>query len=198
MKEYLKKIRDLKLPTPEEEKALWFRYKRENEQEARQELISYYQPLVFKLVQQFKADRGVFMDLIQEGNLGLIDAVDSYRPGLNTRFSTFAVYHIKGRIIDYLNKGSRARKFPVRGDILSEKLEETVERSMLVDRVKELVKGLPPRERQVINKRFLDSKKAELAAAEMGISLSYLYRLQKKAVRRLRGKLATFIHQWNK
>ena len=44
------------------------------------------------------------MDLIQEGTVGLIEAVERYDPDKNVAFSLYAVHRIRGRILNYLNK----------------------------------------------------------------------------------------------
>ena len=43
-------------------------------------------------------------DLIQAGNLGLIQAIDRYRPDKNAKFNTFATFRIRGSILDLINK----------------------------------------------------------------------------------------------
>jgi RNA polymerase sigma factor for flagellar operon FliA len=43
-------------------------------------------------------------DLIQAGNLGLIQAIDRYRPDQNAKFNTFATFRIRGSILDLINK----------------------------------------------------------------------------------------------
>lgn len=45
---YLKELQQIKLLSPEEEKALWRAYKEEDDQESRRRLIEQYQPLVFR------------------------------------------------------------------------------------------------------------------------------------------------------
>lgn len=43
-------------------------------------------------------------DLIQAGNLGLVQAIDRYRPDKNAKFNTFATFRIRGSILDLINK----------------------------------------------------------------------------------------------
>ncbi len=194
MEVYLKEISKVNILSPEKEKELWDQYKKEYNSESRQELIRSYQPLVYKLAKQINSDQGIIMDLIQEGNLGLIDAVDSFDPERGIKFTTFALYHIRGRVLDYLDHGV---KLPLYDDQISvEYLEGHVENKFAIDKIKDILKELPIREQNIIEGIYLADKKAELLAAEMDISLSYLYRLQKKAIRRLRGKLSNFIKNW--
>lgn len=194
MEEYLRKIKKLNILTADEEKLLWYRYKKEGKAEARQLLIESYQPFVFKLVKQVGAGEEIMMDLIQEGNVGLIDAIEAFDPDRNIKFSTFAIYHIRGRVKDYL-------KVQLKPQIITEVLpqdylEKQVERKIALDTIKEFMLELPVKEREVMEGIYLADKKAELLAREMGITLSYLYRLQKKAIKRIRGKLSSFLSNW--
>ncbi len=191
---YYKEIRKWNLLTPEEEQELWARYKKEESLEARQELIKAYQPLVFKVVKHFNSKEEILMDLIQEGNIGLIQAVDSFEAERGTRFASFASKHIRGRILDYLRKGNRP--LPEIRQLSHEYLEREIELRYLVNKVKAVLEELPGKERAIIEGIYLADKNASLVAGELGISLSYLYRLQKKAIRRMRGKLSNFIKEW--
>lgn len=194
MEQYLNEISNLSIPTPEVEKELWHNYKKKACTEARQALIRIYQPFVFKMVKQINYNRELDMDLIQEGNIGLITAVDSYDPDRGTKFVSFAIYFIRGRIFDYLKKGIN---MPIpRENLLDNYLEDKVEKRYAFEKIKSLMVELPVKEKEVIEGIYLRDKKADTLAAEMGISTSYLYRLQKKAVRRLRGKLSNFIKNW--
>ncbi|NLJ83494.1 MAG: sigma-70 family RNA polymerase sigma factor [Halanaerobiaceae bacterium] len=191
---YYKEIRKYNLLTPEEEQDLWVKYRKEESLEARQELIKAYQPLVFKVVRHFNSKREILMDLIQEGNIGLIQAVDSFEAERGSSFASFASKHIRGRVLDYLRKGNRP--LPEIRLLSHEYLEREIEVRCLVDRVRAVLEELPGKERTVIEGIYLADKNASLLAREMGISLSYLYRLQKKAIRRMRGKLSRFIKEW--
>ncbi|MFP4017071.1 MAG: sigma-70 family RNA polymerase sigma factor [Halanaerobiales bacterium] len=194
MEAYLKEISKLNILSREEERELWYLYKIKGDIYSRQEIIKSYQPLVFKLVKQINSDPDIMMDLIQEGNIGLIDAVDSFDPDRGTRFSTFALYHIRGRVYDYLKKGVDTAFYSEQ--IAEEYLEHTVEKNLAVEKIKSILKEIPAKERNIIEGIYLADKKADIMAAEMDISLSYLYRLQKKAIRRLRGKLSHYIKNW--
>lgn len=190
---YFKEICKFRLLNPAEEQELWELYKKGESLEARQELIKAYQPLVYKIVRQYAGREEVLMDLIQEANLGLIKAVDSYDPERGVKFATFASYHIRGRILDYLQEGIRPL-LEIK-QVSHDYLEREVELRCLFDRVKAVLEEIPLKERAIIEGIYLADKNASLLARELGISLSYLYRLQKKAIRRIRGKLAKLIKE---
>lgn len=194
MKLYLKEISKYNILAPEEEEKLWNNYKNKGCSDSRQELIKSYQPLVFKIVKQLCSNKEIVMDLIQEGNVGLIDAVDSFDPERGTKFLSFAVYHIRGRVLDYLKTGTSL--LLDKEQIYHDYLEEAVESKYALDKIKTIISELPLKEKAIIEGIYLADKKADLLAAEMGISLSYLYRLQKKGIRRLRGKLSNFMKNW--
>ncbi|MEJ6951261.1 sigma-70 family RNA polymerase sigma factor [Natronospora cellulosivora (SeqCode)] len=191
---YFKELSKINILAPEDEEFLWQKYKQEDDYQSRQELIKAYQPLVFKVAKQISDRQDVLMDLIQEGNIGLIDAVDTYNPSRGTKFSTFAIYHIRGRGLDYLKNGIKELSFPL--DIYPDEFEDKVVDKDAFDRIIKSLKELPDREKAIIEGIYLADKKADSLALEMEISLSYLYRLQKKAIKRLRGKLSRFIMKW--
>lgn len=76
-KAFLATIRKL---TREEEAVLWKQYKEEGLLEARQSLIEHYQPLVFREAMKYGLQEAVTLDLIQEGTVGLMEAVEKYNP----------------------------------------------------------------------------------------------------------------------
>lgn len=194
MEYYLKEISNLKIPDSEVERELWYKYKKMGCNKARQELIKIYQPFVIKMVKQINGNSELDMDLIQEGNIGLITAVDSYDPDRGIKFMSFAIYYIRGRIFDYLKKGVKI--FLPFEELFDNCLEKKVEDRFVIEKIKNLISELPTKEKKIIEGIYLADRRADILAAEMGISTSYLYRLKKKAVRRLRGKLSNFMRDW--
>src|SRR3989304_5700274 len=98
--EYLRELQKVTLLTPAEEAAFWQRYRHGGDVESRIRLIEAYQPLVFKLAMQLHPPQALLMDTIQEGTVGLIEAVERFDPTRGVRFSTFAVYRIRGRMLN--------------------------------------------------------------------------------------------------
>lgn len=81
---------------------------------AREELIVANLRLVVHIAKQYVAGSGMtFMDLIQEGNLGVIRAAEKYDPGVGTKFSTYAYWWIKQSIDRAIAEKSRAIRVPV-------------------------------------------------------------------------------------
>jgi len=100
IKEYLKEIDESPLLTAEEEKELGRRIIEGNDPEARDHLVRSNLRLVVNIAKRFAGHSAISIgDLIEEGNLGLIKAVDYFDPERGTRFSTYAAWWIKQSIM---------------------------------------------------------------------------------------------------
>ncbi len=98
IKEYLKEIDEASLLTLEQEHLLGKLVVEENDPWAREQLVRSNLRLVVNIAKKY-ASRGMGLgDLIEEGNLGLIKAVDYFDPERGTRFSTYAAWWIKQSI----------------------------------------------------------------------------------------------------
>ena len=98
IKEYLKEIDEASLLTFEQEQALGKKVIEENDPKAREQLVRSNLRLVVNIAKKY-GGRGMSLgDLIEEGNLGLIKAVDYFDPDHGTRFSTYAAWWIKQSI----------------------------------------------------------------------------------------------------
>jgi len=95
IKEYLKEIDEASLLTAEQENELGHLVTDQNDPLAREQLVRSNLRLVVNIAKKY-AGRGLSLgDLIEEGNLGLIKAVDYFDPDRGTRFSTYAAWWIK-------------------------------------------------------------------------------------------------------
>jgi RNA polymerase primary sigma factor len=98
LKEYLKEIDEAPLLTLKEERHLGKLVVEENDPLARERLVRSNLRLVVNIAKKY-ANRGVGLgDLIEEGNLGLIKAVDYFDPYRGIRFSTYSAWWIKQSI----------------------------------------------------------------------------------------------------
>ena len=95
IKEYLKEIDESPLLNWEQEKELASRVIEQNDPEARDRLVRSNLRLVVNIAKRFSGKRMTLGDLIEEGNLGLLRAVDSFDPEHGVRFSTYASWWIK-------------------------------------------------------------------------------------------------------
>jgi RNA polymerase primary sigma factor len=95
---YLKEIEQVALLTAQEEQELATRISREDDHQARNEMVRRNLRLVVQIATHF-THRGVaLMDLIAEGNIGLIRAAERFRADRHTRFSTYATWWIRQHI----------------------------------------------------------------------------------------------------
>lgn len=119
---YLIQLRKDKLLTAEEEKVLSKRISKGDKQ-ARETLINSNLRLVVKIAKGYLSNDMDLIDLIQEGNLGLIKAADKFDFRKNVRFSTYASFWIKQGIVRALSNKSRLIRLPHRKE---EKLRKVI------------------------------------------------------------------------
>lgn len=108
---YLKEINKIKLLTAERERELALKVRKRNFQ-ARQEMIQANLRLVVNIAKRYANCGLPLQDLIEEGNLGLVKAVERFRPEKNCRFSTYATWWIKQAIRRALTDSSRVVRIP--------------------------------------------------------------------------------------
>jgi RNA polymerase primary sigma factor len=94
---YLREINETPLLSPEAEKELAERIET-GDNEARDQMVRANLRLVVNIARSYTGKGLVLQDLIEEGNLGLLRAVEGFDPRMNTRFSTYASYWIKQSI----------------------------------------------------------------------------------------------------
>jgi RNA polymerase primary sigma factor len=94
LESYLREINETPLLKAEEEKQLAYRIE-DGDSEARDHLVRANLRLVVNIARSYQGKGLALQDLIAEGNLGLLRAVEGYDPSMNTRFSTYASFWIK-------------------------------------------------------------------------------------------------------
>ena len=201
LSDYIKSLPKEGKLSREEENHLWIAYKQENKMDARQEIIEHYQFLVFREATKYPLQETVILDLIQEGTVGLMEAAEKFNPEQGVAFSLYAVHRIRGRIIDFLKK---SQSDVLLGENQEEKLYalETIpdmafdiaDRNSLHSAVSVAVNRLPAKEQDVIRSIYLEEKTASETADNLSVTTAYVYRLQKKGIRRLRGMLSNLMH----
>ena len=110
---YLKDIGKIKLLTANEEKILGKEIKENKSEIAKRKLIQANLRLVVSIAKKYIGQGVLFMDLVQEGSLGLIKAVEKFDYTKNFRFSTYATWWIKQTIIRAISNNSRTIRIPV-------------------------------------------------------------------------------------
>ena len=175
---------------------------------AKQLLVEHNLRLVVYISRRFE-NTGIHLeDLISIGTIGLMKAIDTYRLDKKIKLATYASRCIENEILMYIRKTAREKSEvsldePINmdgdgnelllGDILGTEedvvfrpLEEAVDLSVL----RQSLRQLPQRERELINMRYGLEGCKELtqkeAAQKMGISQSYISRLEKRIIQRLK------------
>jgi RNA polymerase primary sigma factor len=127
LKIYLKEIRTIPLLTPEEEISLSKRIKRSDEQ-ARKHMIRANLRLVINIAKRYIHLGIPFLDLIEEGNLGLMKAVDKFDHRKGYRFSTYAAWWIRQGITRSISEQCKMIRVPVYMNELIAKWKKKKER----------------------------------------------------------------------
>lgn len=200
---YLEELKRIKLLSREEELRLW-QESRAGNPEAHHRLVSSYQPLVFKIAAGFRLPESQLSELIQEGTVGLLEAAERFDHTKGIAFSLFAVHRIRGRMLDYLKRENLVRTLSLDSEtaegsgiswaecLVSGAVspDESVERDFLFRRVHEAMERLTANEQKVLTGIYLDERTAGELAADIMVTPGHVYRLQKKAVRKVRGMLS--------
>lgn len=201
------------LPPPlthQEETALMDAIRR-GENPSREPLITHNLRLVVYIARKFESPGAGVEDLISIGTIGLIKAVNTFRPEKNIKLATYASRCIENEILMYLRKSSQLRNEvsiddPLNVDwdgnelLLSDILgsdQDTVNRGVEKEAEEalllEAVSRLEPREQTIMELRFgLHAQKEHTqkeVADRLGISQSYISRLEKRIIQRLRHDL---------
>jgi RNA polymerase primary sigma factor len=111
LKKYLKEIAKLPRITVEEERSLGKKIKR-GDKKALRRLVEANLRFVVSFAKKYRGCGLSFLDLINEGNVGLIEAAKRYDPGKNVKFITYAVWWIRQSIIHALSDQSGAFRLP--------------------------------------------------------------------------------------
>ena len=174
--------------TPEQERDLWERHTA-GDITAREELIVSYRALVYWIAGKIHTSSPELrQDIIQEGMLALIRAVDGFEPSLGYKFTTYAYHKIHGQIINMLERSEKKAPVPVPDELLSmdydseETGDEWIDASSAISR-------LEGREAEVVSALFFEGKKPSDIAREKRLDVSHVYRLRRSAIMRIRGWL---------
>lgn len=110
LQSYLQEIKHIPSLTKDEEQALAIKYKQEGDKSAGLKLVVSNLRLVVMIAREHQRNVQNILDLVQEGNIGLLEAVEKYDPYRGVRFPSYAVYWIRAYILRYLINNIRLVK----------------------------------------------------------------------------------------
>lgn len=185
--------------------------------EAKAILIEHNLRLVVYIAKKFDNTGVGVEDLISIGTIGLIKSINTFNPERNIKLATYASRCIENEILMYLRRNSRHKQevsldeplnvdwdgnelllsdiLGTDEDVIYRNIENEVERKLLMGAVNKL----SDRERMIINLRFgLGTREGrEMTQKEvatlLGISQSYISRLEKKIMRQLKKEMSNHI-----
>lgn len=102
-----------KLLTKEEEVELFYKYRENHDKEAYEKLIYCNTRLVISIAKEYAKFNTDFLDLVQDGNIGLMKAIEKFEPSKGYKFSTYATYWIKLYIANGIYNNARSIHLPV-------------------------------------------------------------------------------------
>ncbi|OMF74195.1 RNA polymerase sporulation sigma factor SigK [Paenibacillus glucanolyticus] len=195
-------------PLTEEEEAKHLQRMAEGDPQSRNKLIEHNLRLVAHIVKKFDNTGEDLEDLISIGTIGLIKAIESFRPNKGTKLATFAARCIENEILMHLRSLKKTRKDvslhdPIGTDkegneitlidILGTEADDIVDAVQLKIEKSKIYRNLDildDREKEVIIGRFgLEAGGEERTqreiAKELGISRSYVSRIEKRALMKL-------------
>lgn len=178
---------------------------------ARAVLIERNLRLVVYIARKFENTNVGIEDLISIGSIGLIKAINTFKPDRNIKLATYASRCIENEILMYLRKNQNARSeisideplnvdwdgnelllsdiLSAEGDSINQGLEEEVDRELL----NTAIGKLPAREQKIMQLRYGLGGRREFTqkevAAMLGISQSYISRLEKRIILRLKKEI---------
>lgn len=208
---YVKDLQKCNPLTREEEYQLWKSYKFDNNLEARNKLISSNLRYVAEVAKKYKGRGLSYSDLIAEGNVGLIKAIDKFDASMGNKVISYGVWWIRQSILEALKKRNN-----INGDDSEFEFENPKEEFVSTDNdidvsvndsflepdstvkkddedketIKNLLTCLTERERKIITEYYgLDGSKPktlEDIGNKLGITKERIRQISEKAMKKLR------------
>jgi RNA polymerase primary sigma factor len=152
---YLDRIKDTPLLTAEQERQLSRRIREHSDTLAREQMIAANLRLVIKVAKQYTNPCMTLSDLVAEGNIGLMRAVEEFNPDAGVRFSTYAAWWIRQAIMRALINAGQPIHIPA---YLSKLIRKWRRTSSLL----ESDLGRPPTVEEMAAKLKISRKKADI------------------------------------
>ncbi|MFW6381729.1 MAG: RNA polymerase sporulation sigma factor SigK [Bacillota bacterium] len=201
---YIRNGRVFPKPLNSEQEQEYLRLMKNGDKNARNQLIEHNLRLVAHIVKKYNNCRTDNEDLISIGTIGLIKGINTYDSSKNTRLATYAARCVENEILMHLRstrklsqevllqeaigsdkEGNQISLIDVLGSDEDDVVDQ-VEHRLNRERLYKKLQCLPPREQRVLELRYGLGKGRQLTqrrvAAILGISRSYVSRIEKKAI----------------
>lgn len=195
-------------PLSKEEEIKYVELSMNNDQKARNKLIEHNLRLVVFLAKKYDNTNTDLEDLVSIGTIGLIKAINTYRLDKNIKLATYASRCIDNEILMYLRKTKRKRtevsfedslSYDADGnelhledvlgtdsDIVTKGLDDELDKNIMLSEIEKL----NVRDREIIELRYGLNGKKEMTQKDvamlLGISQSYISRIEKKVIKKLK------------
>ena len=195
-------------PLSKEEEIKYVELSMKNNQDAKNKLIEHNLRLVVFLAKKYDNTKTDLEDLVSIGTIGLIKAINTYKLDKNIKLATYASRSIDNEILMHLRKikrkkteisfedslsydadGNELHLEDVLGtekDIVTKGLDEELDKSIMMEEIEKL----SPRDKEIIELRYGLNKKKEMTQKDvaklLGISQSYISRIEKKVIKKLK------------
>lgn len=194
-------------PLSKEEEEIYVNKMLKGDKDARAKLIEHNLRLVAHIVKKFETTTNELDDLIGIGTVGLIKGIDSFSPSKNVRLTTYIAKCAENEILMYFRSDKKNSKnvsiydgisYDKDGnevtilDVLKTEEPNFAEDIYISDNIKllkEYIKILTPREKEVLTKRYGLNNTDEITqkeiAKKLNISRSYVSRIEKRAITKI-------------
>ena len=195
-------------PLSRAEEAELFEQMQNGDDRARDKIIEHNLRLVSHIIRKYYASYEYPDELLSIGSLGLIKAVDSFKPSFGTRFATYGAKCVQNEILMFFrSKKKRGMEVSINDtidvdkdgnpltylDIISveESIDSELDLKVHINKIRELVDTeLLPREKEIIVLRYglkgFQPRTQREVARHLGISRSYVSRIEKKALEKMK------------